>query len=117
MFNITINHYEGKYNCRFTELDLSDKNNFKIFHFVNYCLYYMYVDAKSENLDKLLFISNKEALILSKNFLENCTIDEIKPIIKNWEIFYPESGFDSKKTSHDRNKNRAPGIYYKKGEN
>ena len=89
--------------------------NFKVFHFVNYCLYYMLEDAKSENLDKLIFISETNVLILKKDFLLTCKLEEIMQVLTNWEIAFPDSGLTKDKNeSHDRNKNRAPGIYFKK---
>ena len=116
IFNITINHNKS-FKPRFLELDLTDNKNFKLFHFVNYCLYYMLEDAKSENLDKLIFMSNNKSLVLSKKMLETYTKDKLNKLIENVEIAYPENGFTkSKYESHDRNKNRAPGIYFK-GEN
>lgn len=111
IFKLTIN-FNKQFQLRFSELDLTDKNNFKLFHFVNYCLYYILEDAKSESLDKLIFVSNKENLILSKNDLLNLSKEELSIKIKNWEVSYPTPGFTKKdNTSHDRNKDRAPGIY------
>lgn len=112
LFYMTIDKEPQQFDIRFADLDLTDKNNFKLFHFVNYCLYYILEDAKSESLDKLIFVSNKENLILSKNDLLNLSKEELFIKIKNWEVSYPTPGFTKKdNTSHDRNKDRAPGIY------
>ena len=36
---MTIDKEPEQFDIRFADLDLTDKNNFKVFHFVNYCLY------------------------------------------------------------------------------
>lgn len=114
IFNLTIN-FNFEFKPRFSDIDLTNKKNFKVFHFVNYCLYYMLEDAKSENLDKLIFISETNVLILKKDFLLTCKLEEIMQVLTNWEIAFPDSGLTKDKNeSHDRNKNRAPGIYFKK---
>jgi hypothetical protein len=72
------------------------------------------VDAEDENLNELLFIGNSKILKLTKEFLTNCTFSTAKSVLKDWNISYPESEFTEKnKISHDRNKNRAPGVYQK----
>jgi hypothetical protein len=112
---MTIDKTSEQFNARFTELDLTEKNNFKLFHFVNYCLYYILEDAKSEQLDKLIFIADSNILILNKNNLLLGSIEFLTEIIKNWDVSYPEPGFTKKDdTSHDRNKDRAAGIYFNK---
>lgn len=112
IFSLTINEHE--FETRFNNLDLTDDKNFKCFHFINYCLYYILVDAKLENLDKLIFISDENSLVLNKEFLLTCELDEFTNLVMDWEISYPESGFTKETNeSHDRNKNRAPGIYFK----
>jgi hypothetical protein len=59
-------------------------------------------------------MSNNKSLVLSKKMLETYTKDKLNKLIENVEIAYPENGFTkSKYESHDRNKNRAPGIYFK----
>jgi len=116
IFTLTINNKEFK-SIRFNNLDLTNKENFKIFHFMNFCLYYILEDAKHENLDQLIFSSNMYLLILSKTFLLTASKEEFLQKISNWEIAYPDSGFTKEKNeSHDRNKNRAPGIYFKQKE-
>ena len=115
LFYMTIDKEPEQFDVRFADLDLTDKNNFKIFHFVNYCLYYILEDAKSEQLDKLIFIADTNVLTLNKNDLLLMSIDSLNEIIKSWDVAYPEPGFTKKdNTSHDRNKDRAPGIYYNK---
>lgn len=99
-------------NIRFFSEDLTDKENYKVFSIINYCLYYINVDAEDENLNELLFIGNSKILKLTKEFLTNCTFSAAKSVLKDWNISYPESEFTEKnKISHDRNKNRAPGVY------
>lgn len=117
IFNLTINHNQ-EFKPRFLDLDLSEKENFKLFHFVNYCLYYILIDAKSENLNKLIFISENNALVLNINILLNYDKKQVLTLINDWEVSYPKAGFTkTDKTSHDRNKDRAPGIYFKKENN
>jgi hypothetical protein len=114
LFYMTIDKEPEQFDTRFAELDLTDKNNFKVFHFVNYCLYYILEDAKSETLDKLIFIADTNVLILNKNDLLNMSFESLNDIIKSWEVAYPEPGFTKKDNiSHDRNKDRAPGIFKK----
>jgi hypothetical protein len=101
-------------NIKFFAEDLTDKENYKVFSIINYCLYYINVDAEDENLNELLFIGNSKILKLTKEFLTNCTFSTAKSVLKDWNISYPESEFTEKnKISHDRNKNRAPGVYQK----
>lgn len=114
LFYMTINKEPQQFDVRFADLDLTDKNNFKVFHFVNYCLYYILEDAKSETLDKLIFIADTNVLTLNKNDLLNMSFESLNDIIKSWEVAYPEPGFTKKDNiSHDRNKDRAPGIFRK----
>ena len=91
---IFINSVNGWNPIKFINLDLSNEDTFKIFHIVNYCLYYIQVDAASENIDKLIFIANNELLILSKELLLNGTLDELKIILNHWHIAYPTSRFN-----------------------
>jgi hypothetical protein len=115
LFYMTIDKSAEQFNIRFANIDLTEENNFKLFHFVNYCLYYILEDAKSEQLDKLIFIADTNVLTLNKNDLSNMSINTLTKIIKSWEVAYPEPGFTKKdNTSHDRNKDRAPGIYFNK---
>ena len=115
LFYMTIDKEPQQFNIRFADIDLTEENNFKLFHFVNYCLYYILEDAKSEHLDKLIFIADTNVLTLNKNDLSNMSINALTKIIKSWEVAYPEPGFTKKdNTSNDRNKDRAPGIYFNK---
>lgn len=117
MLNVTFN-FNKTFKPRFIEEDLTNDKIFKLFHLVNYCLYYIKEDAKSENLDKLIFMSNSKVSVLTKKMLETLSKDELIKLIEDIEIAYPEDGFTkSDQTSHDRNKNRAPGIYFKENKN
>lgn len=99
---------------KFITMDLSNEDNFKIFHIVNYCLYYILFDAASENISKLIFIGNKDILILTRDLLLNGSLEQLIEILKDWDIAYPTSGLTKKDAqSHDRNKDKAPGIYFK----
>lgn len=108
MFTVITN---GCRPYRFNEIDLTNENNFKLFHFVNYCLYYILEDAKNENLDKLIFISNDDILVVNTKMLLNNSTESFNNILSGWNIDFPNPGFTKTNISHDRNKNRAPGIY------
>ena len=41
IFYMTIDKTSDQFFTYFKELDLTEENNFKLFHFVNYCLYYI----------------------------------------------------------------------------
>lgn len=108
MFTVITN---GCKPYKFNEIDLTNENNFKLFHFVNYCLYYILEDAKNENLDKLIFISNNDILVVNTEMLLNNSAESLNNILLGWNIDFPNPGFTKTNISHDRNKNRAPGIF------
>lgn len=109
---IFINSVKGWMPIRFTDMDLSNEDNFKIFNMVNYCLYYILFDASSENISKLIFIGNNDILILDKQLLLHGDLHLLQNILIDWEVAYPTSGLTKRDAmSHDRNKDKAPGIY------
>ena len=115
IFKLSINNNITDEQILLSNYDLTNNEFFKIFHIVNYCQYYYSYDGKSENISYLIFISNKEYLCIPTNKLVTTPMIELIQILKNWNIVLPSSELTkNNENSNDRNKNRAPGIYFYK---
>lgn len=108
----TLNNFYGKTIA--DDLDLMDKENFKLWHIINYCLYYIEYDAVGENLYGVLFSTNKNMLCITHEFLRNPNIEKMKNELKDFDIVYPKREINKNEDKmNDRMKNRAPGLIFR----
>jgi hypothetical protein len=118
MTNSSFNEYVRYIYCEHTchnldnelllnDIDLMNADNFKLWHFVNYCNYYLNFDAKKEELFGILFISNVECLAITNDVLKNIDYIKFKKEFNNFNITYPGSEITKDNKTNDRQKNRT----------
>lgn len=88
-----------------------DVNAFLI---ANYCKYYFDIDASSEEkLVQIEFVTDKGALIITKDIIKHGSFEDFKTLIgNNYKVVYPSIKLNNDQTVGDRNKNFAPGVIY-----
>ncbi len=110
IFNIEDKNISFKYNL--IDFNIENKDEIEAFALVNQLKYYFEIDAKDENLSGLIAISAFGTVILSREFIcQTCTMSEILDMMKYLKLAWPSTELTKEEKHHDRNKNRASGVY------